>query len=240
MTEYGPPAWVPPPVAVDQRRRGLLWPVLITVVVVGVLFGGGAFATGVIAGHSYRSKHQPAPAARTAARFAPLGDGNALRTYLLPVPAGAQKLKIDNSTFGVQTIGQFASGYFVDGVFEKAQLTSRRFAVSAATEWQDADHTLVETHLLQFHDADGASGYVLGQRSTYRQDAGSKGTYRIAAPSRGYGYEPPALDKAGEHRAYLLCQDGPLVLLMNFYSPKPIDRAADDMMFQRQFGALTP
>jgi hypothetical protein len=222
------------------RRRGrLVWAVVATVAVITILLGGGAFATGVLAGRDYENRSPNTLAKLPPATSVALGDGQALRAYLMPSPSGAHALTMPDSAFGVQTPSQFATTDFAQSIDETAWLTGRHLEVVAGSDWLGSDGVQVDTRILQFHDANGAYGYVTGQHSAFETDPTVTNWYGLATTANADRFEMSHLDKAGDRRVILLGTDGPIALFMEFFTPHAFDAPAELAAYQRQFAALT-
>jgi hypothetical protein len=246
----GAPAPMPTPWAVQpaparsfRTRTLVLWLIVTALVCACAGFFGGA-ATNLdddksktTAGGAPETTASAKVATKGAATIAP-GDSKALKAHLAAAPAGAKAYPIDNSSSGVMTLDQFVKNAFDGDTDEKARLQQRGFLVAVQNDWAGADSVEFSTQLLQFSAASGAEGYVTGQHDAFTGDSEVKASYKIPGTTLGYGFEKPAFDKAGNRRAFLICQDGPIVIVMFVYTPGQFDRTAEIAALQRQLDAL--
>jgi hypothetical protein len=229
---YLPP---PPPPRASNRRWWLLG---IALAAVMVLMAG---ASVIVTVHLVRGRtpaatpHRPKlPPVTTVAA----GDGQALKGYLLPPPSGASTLRTFNSSFGIQTVTQYATRY-EDSTFGAAWLTGEGFAVAASVGWADPHLSSVSVSLIQFHDADGATSFALNEAHFRIKGPDLDEEYPLTGLPNGHDFESkPAAD--GTHSSVLIASDGNVVLQMWLSAPGPIDRSAATTLFQRQYAVLDP
>ncbi len=231
----------PPPVPVVKppRRRTLVWPVLVTILITGVVFGGGTFLAGFRAGHA-RAAARPTTVALPPASSVAIGDGSSLKGYIVKPADAASGMNVAGSAFGVETPAQFAKAYFATPADETARLTGMRLAVVVAADWVLPNGEVIGVNLLQFHDADGAAAFLISQKAGYQDDPMTSGTGPVDGLTNAYIFEQPTPDAQGDVHAFVIGQDGPLILDVAFFTTDSIDRAADIAAFKRQFAALTP
>ena len=262
---YQPPAYQPQwpavPMPPAPRRVGIAAVVAIAVVAAIVGCGGGVAlglsihssragtnataatgtakatgtaapsASGPVAGPTATGSVPPTPSVA-------LGDGAALLAKILPMPAGAKAITVSGSTGGTMTLDQFLQREYPGDQTERGRMQARDFRVAAQREWLGADG--IETHiqLVQFGADTGAESFALGQLNAYAVDTDVTGTFTLSGATHGTGFEKSALDKAGNRRAILLAQDGPVVVFIFLYTPGSFDRAGDISLMQRQLTAL--
>jgi hypothetical protein len=156
----------------------------------------------------------------------------------VPVPAGARALTVSGSTNGVMDLDQFVQREYPSNPLEQGILEARGFQVAAMRSWVGKDGVEVHVQAVQFADDDGAAGEILSQINAYDHDTTVSAHYSVPGASQGRGYEKQALDDAGNRRAILLAQDGPLALLIFFFTPGVFDRPTEAALLQRQLAAL--
>ncbi len=254
---HGPP--VPPAAPRPAGRFG--WGVLLAVAAsVAVLCCAAGVLTGVTIHRGTRvvadQPVRPSAAARASAgtpavtpSFEPIpsapptpgpiaaGDGHALLAKIVAVPAGAHALTVSGSNGGVLNLDQFVARDFRNDPDAKDWLAGYEFQVAAAREWRAADGVEVHVQLIQFGDDGWAEGYVLDQIYAYSEDKTVTGVFSVPA-THGKGYEKSTLDAAGNHRAFLVAQDGPLAVEVAFFTPHAYDRAGELALMQQQLVAL--
>jgi hypothetical protein len=238
-----PGPWQPgqPP---KRRRTGLIIGSIVAVVV--VLCGGGIVA--VLVNHKTSSTAtssttststktgKPAP---TVVAIAP-GDGAALKAHLAKMPAGAKKSSVDGSTSGIETLDQYMKLHFSKDPAERGILEERGFKVAAENYWIDKHSVQVNTQLMQFGDSSGAEGQLIGQKGAFADDPAATAHYTLPGLVHGTGLEESGLDKYGNRTAILMCQDGPIYIVIFIYTPGKFNRPSELAIIKRQVDALKP
>jgi hypothetical protein len=227
---YAPQLPGPPP---PPRRRGLIVAVAATIVFSAIVAGGAAFVAGVALRHhaSAAQPHQSVTSVR-------IGDGDALRPYLLKRPAAATAVKIDESSFGVQTPSEYVDDHYDDFAFELARMKARGLVTAALEAWRLPGSDEVFIQLLQFRSADGAQSYVLANGSGYADDASTTQTVRGVADAHAYAWD--TADENGRQRVVILGRLGNVAVLVDTYTTGVAVPSNDVALFQRQYAALTP
>jgi hypothetical protein len=227
-------------------RRGIgvgaliVWLAVTAVVCAGAgFFVGHASRKTTTSSSPGRATTTPTTAVKSTIAAIPPGNGAVLRAHLIPMPAGAKALTTSGATDDVMTLDQFLKKFFDTDPLERGRLTARSFEIAVQGEWVTKADVEVHDQIVQFGNDDGAKSYVLGQHSAYEDDPEWPDNFTIPGVTLGYGFENPELDKAGNRRAVLLCQDGPFTVIVFFFTPAAFDRTSEIAVLKSQVAALS-
>ena len=250
-TGYGPGGGSDPGTGRSRRRGVIALVVLIAVVVfsvVGVAIGtrshGPAKAqTPSAARPSAGGSRGPLPSGSTSAGTTvdsvPLGDGQALIRKIVPTPTGAHAYDVGDSSAGVMDLDQYARHYFNGDATELNRLRKEGFRVAASTDYVRSDGIEIATHLVQFASATGAEDYFGVEKSAWTADDRVTAGFEVPATSDAIGYELSKVDSLGNRRSVMYEHVANVVVVVNIYTSRKIDRAVDIKVLQAQLAALS-
>jgi hypothetical protein len=167
----------------------------------------------------------------------PLGDGQSLIGRIVPAPAGAHTYNVDDSSAGIMTVTQYVQHYFSGSASELNRLQEEGFRVAASTDYARSDGLEIATHLVQFTDTTGAQEYFDVERSAWPSEGGVT-MFSVPARPDAVGYELDKVDSLGNRRTVMYERIGNVVVVVNVYTPRKIDRAEDDKVLQAQLVLL--
>jgi hypothetical protein len=207
------------------NRLGLCAVVTAFVAVLGGFAGGFVHGLPVGTAQARAARAEPSSASR------PLHSGPSLEAMLVAAPAGAQP---DAGSPGAESLDQLVAAH-LGGDPSRAALTARGFASAAASGWtMGGDHDAIQ--LIQFNDAAAAEGFVLSQDFAYTHDSAVTASYAVSAVTAGRGFEMAGRAPAG--RAVLVGRVGSVVVEVAVVANGAFDRAADQLLMQRQVAVL--
>jgi hypothetical protein len=167
----------------------------------------------------------------------PLGDGQSLIGRIVPAPAGARSYNVDDSSAGIMTVAQYVRHYFNGATSELNRLQEEGFRVAASTDYVRSDGFEIATHLVQFTDSTGAQEYFDVERSAWAAEDGVT-TFSVPARPNAAGYDLAKVDSLGNRRTVMYDHTGNVVVVVNVYTPRKIDRAEDVKVLQAQLVRL--
>lgn len=199
---------------------------------------GGGGAAGASSGGQSGSAGAPRSAGPSIITSIPMGDGSALKSKILPPSPGSTSYPVDNSTNGVMNLTQYAKHYFAGSTIQSGRLTQEGFRVAASTDYVRPDGLEVATHLVQFADATGARAYVESEKAAWAANGGITSTFPISGTEDATGYAMSATDSLGNRRTVMYEHVGNIAVVVNAYTKKQIDQAADAALLRQQIAAI--
>jgi hypothetical protein len=200
---------------------------------------GTPSAAGPSAGRSAGPVSSGSTTAGSTVDSIPLGDGHALIRKIVPAPAGAHVYGVDDSSAGVMDLDQYAHHYFNGDATELNRLRKEGFQVAASTDYVRSDGIEIATHLVQFANATGAEDYFEVEKSAWTVDDRVTAGFEVPATPDAVGYELSKVDSLGNRRSVMYEHVGNVVVVVNIYTSRKIDRAVDIKVVQAQLAALS-
>ena len=102
-----------------------------------------------------------------------------------------------------------------------------------------SDGVEIATHLVQFTNATGAENYFEVEKSAWTADDRVTAGFEVPATPDAIGYELSKVDSLGNRRSVMYEHVGNVVVVVNTYTSREIDRAVDIKVLQAQLAALS-
>jgi hypothetical protein len=169
----------------------------------------------------------PGPAATSA-------QATGLLARLLPKPLGARLVDVRQ---GAMSLDAYVNDLYSGDSFEKQRIADRCFQGAASRDWISGSGQ-VAIWLVQFANASDARSYTLSTQQSDLSDIKKRNKYSIAGVTDSMAIEQPQLDKYGNTLTRLIADHGNVAIIMHFYVPGQVDRAAATALLRRQFAKL--
>lgn len=170
----------------------------------------------------------PAPDGTQGAATGGMLPVNDLVSALVPLPPGAQSLKVTGAgSDGSMTLDQFVQGLFTSGSGESSILQARGFEGAAARWMRTSSAQLDNFYLIAFDSTAGAQSFALSQGKAYEDDPSKTSDTRFTVPGLmdGAGFETSTLDSYGNADSEIFGVVGNVTIIVNTFTPAKLMRS---------------
>lgn len=166
-----------------------------------------------------------------------------LKSELLTAPVGSKPYARGTlAPGGVLNSHQFVDGNFLknDRSSEIGSITGDGFDYAVETNWDATDDTGADVFLLQFHDSDGAQGYVSDvSEATSEQVTPNEPLSSVSGVPGSEAWTAGSINSVGDIAQTCWTAVGDIVIEVHFFSPATADTPTFDQVVRDQYQRVT-
>ncbi|GIH21144.1 hypothetical protein [Rugosimonospora africana] len=160
-----------------------------------------------------------------------------LRSYLVPMPSGAQKCSDEEGTNESLSLDQ-ASKLSSDPENRKKDLESYKFKGGAVRCWVTADNTTVDVRLYQFGETEKAKSFFDSDIEGTSTEYTANNITDVNGVPQGKSFAKPEKDSQGYVRVISIGLNGDVVLVIAIAQLPPLKVSVSETLLQQEYQKL--